>query len=84
MFEIKASRESVEIHGEGAAKELLMLYSQVTQSVARVVHQIYGTPEGAARILVMSAAEIAFHPDAVKLKETHSTGEEEPHAEKRV
>lgn len=80
MFEIKATRESVEIHGEGDATELLMLYSQVTQSVARAVRQICGTPEGAARILVMSAAEIAFHPDAVKLKEAHSTGEEEPHA----
>lgn len=79
MFEIKASRESVEISGEGTVKELLMLYSQVTQSVARVVRRIYGTPEEAARLLVLSAAEVAFNPDAVKLKKTHSTGEEEPH-----
>lgn len=85
MFEIKASRESVEIHGEGDATELLMLYSQVTQSVARAVRQICGTPEEVARLLVLSAAEVAFCHDAVKLKETHSTGEEEePHAEKRV
>ncbi|MBR7039112.1 MAG: hypothetical protein IKI21_07675 [Oscillospiraceae bacterium] len=80
MFKIKASRESVEIYGEGAVKELLMLYSQATQSVARVIRRIYGTPEEAARLLVLSAAEVAFHPDALKLKETHSTGEEGPHA----
>lgn len=84
MFEIKASRESVEIHGEGAAKELLMLYSQVTQSVARAVRQLCGTPEEVARLLVLSAAEVAFCPDALKLKETHSTGEEEPHAANRI
>ena len=84
MFEIKASRESVEIHGEGTVKELLMLYSQVTQSVARAVRQIYGTPEEAARMLVLSAAEVAFNPDAVKLKETHSTGEEDTHATNRI
>ena len=84
MFEIKASRESVEIHGEGAAKELLMLYSQVTQSVARAVRQICDTPEEIAQLLVLSAAEIAFRPDAVKLKETHSTVEEEPHAANRI
>ena len=80
MFEIKATRESVEISGEGTVKELLMLYSQVTQSVARAVRRVYGTPEEAARMLVLSAAEVAFHPDALKLKETHSTGEEGPHA----
>ena len=84
MFEIKASRESVEIHGEGAAKELLMLYSQVTQSVARAVRQIYDIPEELARMLVLSAAEVAFDPDAVKLMETHSTGEEETHDTKRI
>ena len=80
MFEIKATRESVEISGEGTVKELLMLYSQVTQSVARAVRRVYGTPEEAARMLVLSAAEVAFHPDALKLKETPSTGEEGPHA----
>lgn len=79
MFEIKATRESVEIRGEGTVNELLILYSQVTQSVARAVRQIYGTPEELARMLVLSAAEVAFNPDAVKLKKTHSTGEEEPH-----
>ena len=84
MFEIKATRESVEIHGKGAAKELLMLYSQVTQSVARAVRQICETPEEVARLLVLSAAEVAFCPDAVKLKETHSTVEEEPHAANRI
>ncbi len=77
MFEIKASRESVEIHGEGTVKALLILYSQVTQSVARAVRQIYDIPEELARMLVLSAAEVAFDPDAVKLMETHSTGEED-------
>jgi len=80
MFEIKASRESIEISGEGTVKELLMLYSQVTQSVARAVRQNCGTPEEVAQLLVLSAAGVAFHPDALKLEETHSTGEEEPHA----
>ena len=77
MFEIKASRESVEIHGEGTVKALLILYSQVMQSVARAVRQIYDIPEELARMLVLSAAEVAFDPDAVKLMETHSTGEED-------
>ena len=84
MFEIKATRESVEIHGEGDATELLMLYSQVTQSVARAVQQVCDTPEEIAQLLVLSAAGVAFHPDAVKLKETHSTVEEEPHAANRI
>ena len=77
MFEIKASRESIEISGEGTVKALLILYSQVTQSVARAVRQIYDIPEELARMLVLSAAEVAFDPDAVKLMETHSTGEED-------
>ncbi len=80
MFEIKASRESVEIRGEGTVNELLILYSQVTQSVARAVRQTYDISEEVARMLVLSAAEVAFDPDAVKLMKTHSTGEEEPHA----
>lgn len=84
MFEIKASRESIEIYGEGAAKELLRLYSMVTQSVARAVRRTYDIPEEVARMAVLSAAEVAFNPDAVKLKETHSTGEEEPHATNRT
>ena len=84
MFEIKASRESVEISGEGTVKALLILYSQVTQSVARAVRQIYDIPEELARMLVLSAAEVAFDPDAVKLKKTHSTGEEDDHATNRT
>ena len=84
MFELKASRESVEIHGEGTVKALLILYSQVTQSVARAVRQTYDIPEEVARMLVLSAAEVALDPDAVKLKKTHSTGEEETHDTKRI
>ena len=84
MFEIKASRESVEISGEGTVKALLILYSQVTQSVARAVRQTYDIPEEAAQMLVLSAAEVAFDPDAVKLMKTHFIVEEDPHAEKRV
>lgn len=77
MFEIKASRESIEISGEGTVKALLILYSQVTQSVARAVRQTYDIPEEVARMLVLSAAEVAFCPDALKLKETHSIVEED-------
>ena len=71
MFVIKASRKSVEIRGEGPIKHLLLLYSQVTQTVARAVKG-FGVPEEQAQALVLSAAEVAFHPDAVKLIKSES------------
>ncbi len=75
MFTIKASRESVEISGEGPVKHLLMLYSQVTQSISRVV-QRFGISEEQTKVLVLAAAEVAFHPDAVKLIKSESTEED--------
>lgn len=84
MFEIKASRESVEIHGEGSTVQLLKLYSQVTQSVARAVRQLCGTPEEVAKHLTLSAAEIAFDPRAVKLKHSDLLVKEDTHDTKGI
>ena len=83
MFEINASKEAIVIKGEGSTVQLLKLYSQVTQSVARAARHL-GVPEEVAKHLTLSAAEIAFNPEAVKLKHSDLLVEEEPHAANRI